>query len=101
MFCLCTSQLSCLFPHNEFSYLVLFVHPNMDDAVEVLCPQVWLGKLAEEMKVTLRELLKDCLKDAKSSRGGLDPNRYPSQVNGCTCHQTPFIKEKRPKPFIW
>ncbi|XP_025088458.1 cytoplasmic dynein 2 heavy chain 1-like isoform X3 [Pomacea canaliculata] len=42
--------------------------------------EVWLGKLAEEMKVTLRELLKDCLKDAKSSRGGLDPNRYPSQI---------------------
>jgi len=32
------------------------------------------------MKNTLRELLKSCLRDAKSGKGGLDPNKYPSQV---------------------
>jgi len=42
--------------------------------------QVWLSHLAEEMKNTLQELLKSCLRDAKSGRGGLDPNKYPSQV---------------------
>nr|KAG5701774.1 hypothetical protein BaRGS_000764 [Batillaria attramentaria] len=42
--------------------------------------EVWLAKLAEEMKNTLQELLKECLRDAKSSRGGLDPNKYPSQI---------------------
>ncbi|KAK3801155.1 hypothetical protein RRG08_006872 [Elysia crispata] len=42
--------------------------------------EVWLGKLAIEMKDTLKELLTACLKDAKSSRGGLDPNKYPSQI---------------------
>ncbi|XP_067663541.1 cytoplasmic dynein 2 heavy chain 1-like isoform X1 [Haliotis asinina] len=40
--------------------------------------EVWLSKLAEEMKDTLKELLRECLKDNKSS--GLDPNRYPSQI---------------------
>jgi len=33
------------------------------------------------MKNTLKELLKNCLRDAKSGRGGLDPNKYPSQVS--------------------
>jgi len=41
---------------------------------------VWLSHLADEMKNTLRELLKSCLRDAKSGKGGLDPNKYPSQV---------------------
>jgi hypothetical protein len=39
-----------------------------------------LGRLSEEMKDTLKELLNECLKDAKQSKGGLDPNKYPSQV---------------------
>ena len=42
--------------------------------------EIWLSKLAEEMKETLQELLRDCVKDAKSNSGGLDPNTYPSQV---------------------
>lgn len=33
------------------------------------------------MKKTLQELLKECLRDSRSqSRGGLDPNKYPSQI---------------------
>ena len=33
------------------------------------------------MKRTLTELLKECIRDAKSGRGGgLDPNKYPSQI---------------------
>ncbi|KAK7096855.1 hypothetical protein V1264_003902 [Littorina saxatilis] len=42
--------------------------------------EVWLSKLADEMKNTLKELLRECLNDAKSNRGGLDPNKYPSQI---------------------
>ncbi|XP_055895255.1 cytoplasmic dynein 2 heavy chain 1-like isoform X1 [Biomphalaria glabrata] len=42
--------------------------------------EVWLGKLADEMKDTLKECLMLCLKDAKTSRGGLDPQKYPSQI---------------------
>ena len=42
--------------------------------------QVWLGRLSDEMKDTLKELLLECLRDAKQSKGGLDPNKYPSQV---------------------
>ncbi|XP_012944204.1 cytoplasmic dynein 2 heavy chain 1 [Aplysia californica] len=42
--------------------------------------EVWLSKLADEMKDTLKELLVSCLKDAKSGRAGLDPNKYPSQI---------------------
>ena len=45
-----------------------------------MCVQVWLGQLSDEMKDTLKELLLECLKDAKQSKGGLDPNKYPSQV---------------------
>ena len=44
------------------------------------CDQVWLSHLSDEMKNTLQELLKSCLRDAKSGKGGLDPNKYPSQV---------------------
>ena len=44
------------------------------------CDQVWLSHLSDEMKNTLKELLKNCLRDAKSGKGGLDPNKYPSQV---------------------
>lgn len=47
----------------------------------VLFHQVWLSRLSEEMKDTLKELLVECLKDAKQSKGGLDPNKYPSQVS--------------------
>ena len=33
------------------------------------------------MKHTLTELLKDCIRNSKSGRdGGLDPNKYPSQI---------------------
>ncbi len=33
------------------------------------------------MKFTLTELLKECIRDSKSARaGGMDPNRYPSQI---------------------
>ncbi len=43
--------------------------------------KVWLSKLATEMKHTLTELLKECLRDSRSGRsGGLDPNKYPSQI---------------------
>jgi len=43
--------------------------------------EVWLSSLSEQMKNTLQELLKECLRDAKASgKGGLDPNKYPSQV---------------------
>jgi dynein heavy chain 2 len=46
-------------------------------------PQVesWLSQLSDQMKITLQELLKECLRDAKSSgKGGLDPTKYPSQI---------------------
>ncbi|CAG5115632.1 unnamed protein product, partial [Candidula unifasciata] len=42
--------------------------------------EIWLGKLAEEMKDTLKELLTVCLKEARSSHAGLDPSKYPSQI---------------------
>lgn len=42
---------------------------------------MWLSHLSDEMKSTLQELLKNCLRDAKSGKGGLDPNKYPSQVS--------------------
>ena len=51
--------------------------------------QAWLAKLAEEMKHTLQSLLRDCLSDSKSSKGGLDPNKYPSQVKS---HCPPWCK---------
>lgn len=55
--------------------------PMLINAVVILMffSQVWLSRLADEMKGTLKELLKDCLRDAKSTQG-LDPNKYPSQV---------------------
>ncbi len=54
--------------------------------------QTWLSKLATEMKQTLTELLKQCLRDAKSGRfGGLDPNKYPSQIL-CLCEMVQFTE---------
>ena len=46
-----------------------------------VCLQTWLSQLAEEMKSTLAELLRDCLRDSRAARGGgLDPNKFPSQI---------------------
>ena len=42
---------------------------------------MWLGKLANEMKDTLKELLVECLNAGKKgSKSGVDPLKYPSQV---------------------
>ncbi|XP_053400577.1 cytoplasmic dynein 2 heavy chain 1-like [Mercenaria mercenaria] len=56
-----------------------------------IVPEVesWLGRLSEEMKDTLKELLNECLRDAKQSKGGLDPNKYPSQIL-CLAEQIRF-----------
>ena len=43
--------------------------------------QVWLGKLSDEMKHTLQELLVECVKDGHNHQGGgVNPIHYPSQV---------------------
>lgn len=43
--------------------------------------ELWLGKLSDEMKDTLKQLLEQCLQEARMSRaGGLDPSKYPSQI---------------------
>ncbi len=39
--------------------------------------EAWLRDLAKEMKITLRELLLQCM---EGSSKGLDPGKYPSQV---------------------
>ena len=49
--------------------------------------ETWLSHLSEEMKNTLGELLRDCLRDTRSARGGgLDPNKFPSQVSEHSIH---------------
>ena len=49
--------------------------------------ETWLSHLSEEMKNTLGELLRDCLRDTRSARGGgLDPNKFPSQVSEDSIH---------------
>ncbi|XP_013392185.1 cytoplasmic dynein 2 heavy chain 1, partial [Lingula anatina] len=55
--------------------------------------EVWLGYLAEEMKNTLKQLLTECLKDSKAGgQGGLDPNKYPSQIL-CAAEQINFTEQ--------
>ncbi|XP_052794024.1 cytoplasmic dynein 2 heavy chain 1-like isoform X3 [Mya arenaria] len=51
--------------------------------------ETWLGQLSDEMKNTLQEQLLQCLQDAKQSKGGLDPNKYPSQIL-CLAEQIRF-----------
>ena len=41
---------------------------------------MWLGKLSDEMKRTLQELLVECVNDGHKGGGGVNPVRYPSQV---------------------
>ncbi|KAK3100036.1 hypothetical protein FSP39_013759 [Pinctada imbricata] len=53
--------------------------------------EVWLGRLSDEMKDTLQELLRECLKDSKGGRGNLDPNKYPSQIL-CLAEQIRFTE---------
>uniref|UniRef100_T1IHY1 Cytoplasmic dynein 2 heavy chain 1 n=1 Tax=Strigamia maritima TaxID=126957 RepID=T1IHY1_STRMM len=48
----------------------------------------WLGKLAEEMKDTLKGLLQLCVKDSMSGQGA-DPLKYPSQIL-CLAEQISF-----------
>ncbi|XP_041357041.1 cytoplasmic dynein 2 heavy chain 1-like isoform X2 [Gigantopelta aegis] len=53
--------------------------------------EVWLGKLSDEMKDTLRELLRECLQASRSSQGGLDPNKFPAQIL-CLAEQIRFTE---------
>ncbi|OWF37256.1 Cytoplasmic dynein 2 heavy chain 1 [Mizuhopecten yessoensis] len=53
--------------------------------------EVWLSKLAEEMKATLQEQLRECLQDSKQNQGGLDPSKYPSQML-CLAEQIRFTE---------
>ncbi|XP_074649972.1 cytoplasmic dynein 2 heavy chain 1-like [Tubulanus polymorphus] len=54
--------------------------------------EIWLSRLSDEMKDTLKELLKECLHDKKAgSQGGLDPNKYPSQIL-CLAEQIEFTE---------
>lgn len=41
---------------------------------------MWLGKLSDEMKRTLQELLVECVNDGRKKGGGVNPVCYPSQV---------------------
>ena len=52
---------------------------------------MWLGHLADEMKHTLQELLVECVKDGKSTGGGVNPIRYPSQIL-CLAEQILFAE---------
>lgn len=52
---------------------------------------MWLGHLADEMKHTLQELLVECVKDGKSTDGGVNPTRYPSQIL-CLAEQILFTE---------
>ena len=52
---------------------------------------MWLGHLVDEMKHTLQELLAECVKDGKSTDGGVNPIRYPSQIL-CLAEQILFAE---------
>ncbi|KAI4889837.1 hypothetical protein NFI96_027314, partial [Prochilodus magdalenae] len=52
--------------------------------------EVWLSELSSEMKETLKLLLCECLSAVK--RGGIDPNRYPSQIL-CLAEQIQFTED--------
>ncbi|XP_035389840.1 cytoplasmic dynein 2 heavy chain 1 isoform X3 [Electrophorus electricus] len=52
--------------------------------------EVWLSELSKEMKETLKFLLCECVSSVK--RGGVDPNRYPSQIL-CLAEQIQFTED--------
>uniref|UniRef100_A0A8B9KZF7 Cytoplasmic dynein 2 heavy chain 1 n=1 Tax=Astyanax mexicanus TaxID=7994 RepID=A0A8B9KZF7_ASTMX len=52
--------------------------------------EVWLSGLSTEMKETLKSLLCECVRAVK--RGGVDPNRYPSQIL-CLAEQIQFTED--------
>ena len=57
---------------------VVMLHREVQITPEV---ELWLGKLSDEMKATLQQLVQQCLQEARMSRaGGLDPSKYPSQI---------------------
>ena len=43
------------------------------------------------MKHTLQQLLVECVRDGRASNGGIDPNKYPSQVL-CLAEQILFTE---------
>lgn len=53
--------------------------------------QVWLGKLSDEMKRTLQELLVACLQEGRAGQSGIDPTKYPSQIL-CLAEQVLFTE---------
>ncbi|XP_072546992.1 cytoplasmic dynein 2 heavy chain 1 isoform X2 [Salminus brasiliensis] len=52
--------------------------------------EVWLSELSSDMKETLKSLLCECVRAVK--RGGVDPNRYPSQIL-CLAEQIQFTED--------
>ncbi|KAI5098641.1 cytoplasmic dynein 2 heavy chain 1, partial [Silurus meridionalis] len=52
--------------------------------------EVWLSALSAEMKETLKLLLCECVKAVKG--GGVDPNRFPSQIL-CLAEQIQFTED--------
>ena len=53
--------------------------------------QVWLGRLSDEMKNTLQQLLVECVKEGRTGNRGIDPTRYPSQIL-CLAEQILFTE---------
>ncbi|XP_066286377.1 cytoplasmic dynein 2 heavy chain 1-like isoform X1 [Branchiostoma lanceolatum] len=52
----------------------------------------WLSRLADEMKTTLQQLLLECLQAGRgNSQGGVDPNKFPSQIL-CLADQIQFTE---------
>lgn len=41
---------------------------------------MWLGKLSDEMKCTLQELLVECVTQGRQQGGGVNPVSYPAQI---------------------
>ena len=52
---------------------------------------MWLGKLSDEMKHTLQELLVQCLQEGRAGQSGIDPTKYPSQTL-CLAEQVLFTE---------
>ena len=53
--------------------------------------EVWLDRLADEMKHTLQELLVECVKEGREGEGGVNPIKYPSQIL-CLAEQILFTE---------
>ena len=68
---------------KNVSYMYMHVVSTCTMHMYIYCyhvTQVWLQELSDNMKMTLQQLLVQCVQTGRTGGTGINPYKYPSQV---------------------